>query len=850
MAFLRFQDNFDTAFLQRTTGAAQQNVPGSVYTSESGFFNTTLAASNPNFATLGLADSGTRLKAVFQGIPAGAQLWVGNIAPPSGYDGYAAVLTANEAGALSPVAAGGTIGGLLAAQLTITNGSATAVWEVNIPSEFSLETIDVPVWIVFPPGSAPSGTLTIQGSFAPNADSGAFPLAGEGMAQPATFPEPRFTSSAPPNLAVSETYSSNLTQGETGATFTITVTNSGSATSGAVAVEDLLPSGLLTVTSLTGSGWSCAIETLVCTRSDVLAQGQSYPPVYLTGNVLNNAPAQFLNQLTATGGGSNIAIASDTIAINLTPQLSSLLPSATFTNAGPFTLVVGGANIVSGASISWTAPGGAQTTLPGTFISSTQFQASVPASLLTAPGVAQVAIVNPDGVSSASLPFTITNNSQNVPALTSINPNSAAQNSAPFILTANGSSFQPGASVAWTTTNGTAITLPASLVSSAQLQATVPANLLTTPGTAQVAVQNPGFGLTGQQAFLITGVNTNQQPQLTSISPNTVLKNSAAFTLTANGSNFQSGASVWWTPQTGTAISLPANFINSAQLQATVPANLLTTPGTAQVAIVNPGTPLSQPQTLAIANNSQALQPLSVSPPTGSGASQSFSLQYLDTAGVPDLASVWVWFTSNYSSGSGANSCLIYYSIPGNQLFVDNNASTAWSAGAAPGAAVTVSSSQCSLNVAGASVTASGATITLTLPLTFPSGYAGSKNIYMLAVSSSGAGSGWQLMGNWTVPSPSSTPSAPVLSVSSTQNGSFFDGQNGNFFQGQIGATYTVTVSNQSGAPSTSGSVTVTDTSSAGLTETSIRGRAGHARATPARGVTRFWAAPAIPQSP
>ena len=812
-AVVRFAENFGTAFLTQI-GATPQNIPGVVYNSESGFFSSALAASNPNLATAGLADAGTRLKATFQGVPAGAQLWVAlnNVGTTSG---LSAALTANEAGPLSPVA-GLTIGGIPAAQLTVTNGSATAVWEVTGENPAAIDTFDFQVWVVFPSSSSPSGTLTIQGALAPNADGGAFPLAGQGMAQSASFPEPRFTSSAPPSLAIVETHSGNLSQGEAGATFTITVNNTGSATSGAVAVEDLLPSGVLTVTSMTGSGWSCIVEALVCTRSDALAQGESYPPIFLTGNLLANAPAQFLNQLTVSGGGSNAATASDTVSLTVLPQLSSLLPSATFVNSSGFTLAASGANIVSGASIEWTAPGGAQIALPGNFISSAQLQASIPASLLTTPGVAQVAILNPSGASSGSLPFLITNNSQNIPALTSLSPNHTAQNSSPFTLTANGSSFQAGASIAWTTTDGTSVNLPASFVGAAQVQATVPANLLTTAGTAQVAILNPGFGLTAQQAFLITGVNPSQQPQLTSIDPNTVLKNSAAFTVTANGSNFQAGASVWWTAPTGTTVTLPASFINSAQVQVTVPANLLTTPGTAQVAVLNPGSLLSASQSLAITTSGPSVQPLSVTPAAGAGASQVFSMQYLDTAGVADLSTVWVWFNANLNTVSSANSCLVYYARATNQIFLLNDAGTVWSP-AAPGAAtgaVMLSNSQCAINAGGASISASGTNLTVSLPVTFAAEFAGTKNIYLFAAGS-GVNNGWQPMGTWTVPA-GSAPASPVLSIASVHSG--------NFLQGQTGATYTVTVSNQSGAPATSGLVTVTDTPSNGLTVTSMTG--------------------------
>ena len=94
--------------------------------------------------------------------------------------------------------------------------------------------------------------------------------------------------------------------------------------------------------------------------------------------------------------------------IAIPPQLSSLLPNTILANSSGFTLVVSGANIVSGASIEWIAPGGAETTLPGVFIGSSQLQAAIPANLLTASGVAQVGILNPNLTSSGFLPFTIT----------------------------------------------------------------------------------------------------------------------------------------------------------------------------------------------------------------------------------------------------------------------------------------------------------------------------------------------------------------------------------------------------------------------------------------------------------
>src|SRR5205085_3493942 len=106
-----------------------------------------------------------------------------------------------------------------------------------------------------------------------------------------------------PDLTIAKSHSGNFTQGQTGATYSITVTNSGfAATSGTVTVTDTLPAGL-TATGISGSGWTCVLGTLTCTRSDALATGSSYPAITLTVNVASNASASITNSVVVSGGG-------------------------------------------------------------------------------------------------------------------------------------------------------------------------------------------------------------------------------------------------------------------------------------------------------------------------------------------------------------------------------------------------------------------------------------------------------------------------------------------------------------------------------------------------------------------
>src|SRR5688572_6184262 len=106
-----------------------------------------------------------------------------------------------------------------------------------------------------------------------------------------------------PDLTIAKSHSGNFTQGQVGATYSITATNSGfAATSGTVTLTDTLPAGL-TATAMSGSGWTCVLGTLSCTRSDALAASASYPPVTLTVDVANNAAASVTNTADISGGG-------------------------------------------------------------------------------------------------------------------------------------------------------------------------------------------------------------------------------------------------------------------------------------------------------------------------------------------------------------------------------------------------------------------------------------------------------------------------------------------------------------------------------------------------------------------
>jgi len=107
-----------------------------------------------------------------------------------------------------------------------------------------------------------------------------------------------------PDLTITMSHSGNFLRPQTGATYTITVSNSGADTSALITMNVNLPAGL-TATDLSGLNWNCTLTPLQCTRGDTLFAGTSFEDITLTANVANSAPASFTASATVSGGGES-----------------------------------------------------------------------------------------------------------------------------------------------------------------------------------------------------------------------------------------------------------------------------------------------------------------------------------------------------------------------------------------------------------------------------------------------------------------------------------------------------------------------------------------------------------------
>jgi len=214
---VRFSEGFASSFKRRNAFGyvdgdtsltpVSQNVPGAIYNTESGFYNTApsvISGSSLNGLDLaGLADHGTRLMARFANVPAGVVLYA-SLYPvltcsdcgPSSRPAITGARTAtsstltmarlvttdaNGGGSFSRVTAtnsssyvgSGTItdGGAATAPIALNNGAGMAVWEVMNADPLTSQTYEFGIGVSFVANTSNNlpglGSATVAGSFAP-----------------------------------------------------------------------------------------------------------------------------------------------------------------------------------------------------------------------------------------------------------------------------------------------------------------------------------------------------------------------------------------------------------------------------------------------------------------------------------------------------------------------------------------------------------------------------------------------------------------------------------------------------------------------------------------------------------
>jgi hypothetical protein len=160
---------------------------------------------------------------------------------------------------------------------------------------------------------------------------------------------------------------------------------------------------------------------------------------------------------------------------------------------------------------------------------------------------------------------------------------------------------------------------------------------------------------------------------------------------------------------------------------------------------------------------------VAVTPTSGIGSSQTFSVTVSDTNGAAFVGYMYLLINSSLN---GANACFVEYNRSANSIRLVNDSGLVWPTPVVVGSGPPMSNGQCTLNPAMASASASGNNVTINVPLTFASAFAGAKNVYVSAYDVHGHGSGWQNGGAWTVPSlgtPVVVSAAPASGTGTSQ---------------------------------------------------------------------------------
>ncbi|HVP10943.1 MAG TPA: hypothetical protein VMV94_07105 [Phycisphaerae bacterium] len=139
---------------------------------------------------------------------------------------------------------------------------------------------------------------------------------------------------------------------------------------------------------------------------------------------------------------------------------------------------------------------------------------------------------------------------------------------------------------------------------------------------------------------------------------------------------------------------------------------------------------------------------VSVTPNSGTGSAQTFSLIYSDPSGYTAINFTELLLNSTPGVPGG---CLVFFYRPANTVYLADDAGVTWQGPLALGQAGTLQNSQCTINAANSSSAGAGNNLMLTLALSFQPAFQGTKYTYM-GVQDTAGGSDWQQLGLWTVP--------------------------------------------------------------------------------------------------
>lgn len=400
---------------------------------------------------------------------------------------------------------------------------------------------------------------------------------------------------------------------------------------------NLLPAGTGGVTvNATGVGFSSNVHMTMLasgTRTD-LPTGISQSTTALSASI----PASALNgtypSVSLYVADPTTGAVSQSLPITLTfAQVTAIQPNrivagiafCNLESPACFTLGVFGANFVGGAQVLFEgAP------LATSYIGSNLLAATVPAALVhdAVPGGVGIQVKNPGTTATNTIKLVIDPNPFGSTILT-LSPASGLAGSPAITLTVNGEGFGPTSTVVWVRTP-----LQTTYVSSTQLTAIIPQDLLALEGSAPISISTPGSPTSNTVNFPIVAALPTISNAADAVTPHIAVAGGPGFTMTVNGAGFIPASQV--TGLTGATTT----YVSQNQLKANVPASAITTPGQYAIRVQNPG-PILSPQAPLFTVTASAPSIKSLTPASVLTGGPAFTLTVTGANFVPNGVVMW-----------------------------------------------------------------------------------------------------------------------------------------------------------------------------------------------------------------
>ena len=157
--------------------------------------------------------------------------------------------------------------------------------------------------------------------------------------------------------------------------------------------------------------------------------------------------------------------------------------------------------------------------------------------------------------------------------------------------------------------------------------------------------------------------------------------------------------------------------------------------------------------------------PVSVTPSSGRGSTQTFTATYKNSTDASRIAEVTLSIMSDNvlpasRSGWSTNECLLRYDVATNAIWMVPNMGGTWGdRSITAGSSSTLSNSQCRVVASGSSAQISGNTLMVNLEVIFSAKFAGTKQLYLGSEDVNGNWSAnyMQRFGSFTVVAPTSS---------------------------------------------------------------------------------------------